>query len=134
MYGIVQQRGKVNNWGDVINGYLFCKLSNTLARDIQLHPIPPKDWNYLMCGSILRLANNFSIVWGTGFICHDDVILSRWEPPRGKKNIYPPKLICSVRGPKTRGRLQELGIACPAIYGDPALIMPYLYTPPASNI
>lgn len=61
-------------------------------------------------GSILQYANSSCTVWGSGLI-------SETSKPKGA-----PKLITAVRGPMTAARLQRLGLACPNVYGDPALL------------
>ena len=67
-------------------------------------------------GSVLNVAKNNSIIWGTGFMF-------------GTEKIVKPKNILSVRGPLTRDRLLELGLDCPETYGDIGLILPYFYYP-----
>ena len=75
-------------------------------------------YNYLIIGSsITKLTNERSIIWGAGAI--DDE-----EPLRIK-----PKKVLAVRGPKTREYLLKNGVECPAVYGDPAMLIKYFYYP-----
>lgn len=100
------------NWGDTINLYLLEKISGR-------KPVvsSPTQQHILAVGSILRIANQNSIVWGSGFISQ-------------KGNIkYRPLKVCAVRGPLTRELLLKKGIETPEIYGDPALLMPRFYNP-----
>lgn len=69
--------------------------------------------------------NQDAVVWGTG--CTK-------EPEKNINNIihqkYMRKLdVRAVRGPKTKGALDKLGIKCPEVYGDPAMLMPLIYQP-----
>ena len=103
-----------NNFGDLLNIELFHYLNNNNFEWV------PHNYNkeYYMCiGSILHKAQENTIVWGSGFMT---------------ENSYPikkPKNILAVRGPKTRDRFIKLGINCPNIFGDPALLMPLFYQP-----
>lgn len=100
------------NWGDTINVYLLEKIS---GRKPVVTPLTQQ--HILAVGSILRIANQNSIVWGSGFISN-------------KGNIkYKPLKVCAVRGPLTRKLLLKKGIEAPEIYGDPALLMPRFYHP-----
>jgi len=98
------------NWGDTINLYLLEKISGK-------KPViaPPSQQHILAVGSILRIANHNSIVWGSGFISK-------------KGNIkYKPLKICAVRGPLTRSLIWKKGIEPPEVHGVPALLMHRFY-------
>jgi hypothetical protein len=68
----------------------------------------------LSTGSIMRLSNENTIIWGSG-------IRDRYQ------DIKPAKLVRAVRGPLTRKRLIEIKCECPPIYGDPGLLLPLVY-------
>lgn len=71
----------------------------------------------LGCGSILHNLQDGDRVWGTGAINPSTTHI------RTKKiRVY------SVRGPLTRKILTDIGIDCPEIYGDPALLLPIIFT------
>jgi pyruvyltransferase len=106
-----------NNLGDDINEVLIKSLTgkkiffnNSLfcARHLT---------NYLCIGSIIETqCNASSIIWGAG--------------ARNSNTTFPaPKQVLAVRGPLTRNLLLQKGISCPEIYGDPALLLPYIYIP-----
>jgi polysaccharide pyruvyl transferase WcaK-like protein len=69
--------------------------------------------NYLAIGSILAHATKDSVVWGSGIVDKTHTI--------AKADFR------AVRGPRTRQFLKELGYECPAVYGDPALLLPRYY-------
>jgi pyruvyltransferase len=56
-------------------------------------------------------------IWGAGII--HEVKSLRIKP----RKVY------AVRGPLTRKRLLELGVECPEVYGDPALLISRYYKP-----
>lgn len=112
------------NWGDDINDHFIRLLT---GREIAIYFDTPiamamKKPNYLCIGSTLNyLTTRQTIVWGAGVI--DDMLDLREEPAK----------VCAVRGPMTRGYLMKRGVVCPAIYGDPALLIPYFYKPALSD-
>jgi hypothetical protein len=71
---------------------------------------------FVAIGSTLRLVRENSVVWGSGIIRSNEDLPSR---PR----------ILAVRGPKTRERALASGAYCPAIYGDPGMLLPLIYRP-----
>jgi len=107
---------KCKNWGDALNPYLFRKLTGSevaCCTDSDRSGGP----HLLAVGSILHWANADSVVWGTGAIAADITL------------ACPPRQILAVRGPLTREICRRSGWDCPAIYGDPAVLMPEVYQP-----
>ena len=74
------------------------------------------------------------VVWGSGFISPQNkwkikltAIRQFFRGRYGKSKYF------VVRGKKTRDILLNAGFECPEVYGDPALLMPTLYTPKKCN-
>jgi len=107
------------NFGDVVNKFIVEKLSGKKA--IWSSDKSDKE-HHLVIGSVLQSSNNNAIVWGSG------IISDRKTP------LFKPKKVYAVRGPKTRAVLLARGIDCPAVYGDPALILPSLIQPSNSGV
>ncbi|KKM06682.1 hypothetical protein LCGC14_1741550 [marine sediment metagenome] len=101
------------NAGDWVGPYLFEKMTGIKPRHVT--PAMTKQPYILSCGSILQNAKSNSIVWGSGLISYAKV----------PKNIT----VLAVRGPLTRNALIKQGIKCPAVYGDPGLLLPRFYSP-----
>lgn len=118
---------EVGNYGDLLSRYIVEKLSGRKVIKYSGNNI------YHLCaiGSVLnrrQICSN-ALVWGSGFINPQNsrckMLLTKFRQKlRGKagKPLY-----LAVRGPKSRDILLQNGYQCPAIYGDPALIMPVLY-------
>lgn len=107
------------NLGDDLNYYLLKKIqrkkislySQSLLKSFN-------SCNFIVVGSTLSfLTNAKSVVWGAGVI--DDNVPLPCKPAR----------VCAVRGPLTRQYLLKRGVSCPPVYGDPALLMRYVYYP-----
>lgn len=99
------------NFGDSITPYILDKLGIEYGYE---HKGYQRE-HYIMCGSILPAANQHSIIWGAGIA--QDAPDIEWVQSD----------IRAVRGKHTRNLLLEKGIKCPKVYGDPAMLLPYLY-------
>lgn len=107
---------KKKNYGDDLNVYLLRALSDNFV----LNFISFKDdtEHLLAIGSIINMySNKNAIVWGSG-------VMRPNEPLKEK-----PKKVLAVRGKLTREYLIKNGVECPEVYGDPALLLPLVYTP-----
>jgi len=105
------------NWGDALSPVLVSLLSGMRVQHLEgLHHD-----RYLAIGSILGGANEHAEVWGSGFICENDTTIGR------------PRAVHAVRGPLSRAALLKQGVDCPAVYGDPALLLPRFYNPAGSQ-
>lgn len=73
-------------------------------------------------GSILFWGRQDATIWGSGLLNY---------PPEGTYRSKKFHLdIRAVRGPVTRDILLKEGFECPEVYGDPAVLMPLIYSPP----
>lgn len=103
----------IRNVGDLISPYIVNKLTN---RPIVKSFVGVRR-HLLGVGSIISEANRYSIIWGSGCMYESTTPMEK------------PLHIASVRGPLTRAALEHSGISTPQIYGDPALLLPFFYTP-----
>ncbi len=104
---------RFRNFGD--------ELSPALVSAILRNKFPRAHWGVapgqrkmLAIGSIMHFARDNDVIWGTGVNGKAARALHKFSTLD----------VRSVRGPRTREFLSELGIDCPAIYGDPALLVP----------
>ncbi len=104
------------NVGDLVGAYLFEKITGRALEYV--HPSSTSDQVFLTCGSIisdLNIQGGNAVIWGSG-------ILSKQIQPF-QAQVY------AVRGFKSKKVLDSLGVACPPVFGDPALLMPRFYRP-----
>lgn len=96
------------NFGDQLSQVLIERI---LGRSVRRAFV--EEHKILGIGSILHLAREGDIVWGSGL---------NGKHPSAKDYAYSSLDIRSVRGPLTRLMLRSFGIEAPAIYGDPGLL------------
>lgn len=111
------------NFGDCVNRIFFDLLTNkTLDYNNEHNTV------YYHCtGSILRLVNENSLVYGAGFLSQNDDLGAPKNCGFTNKVYKVPKIIISVRGPLTRQKLINMGVRCPENYGDPLILFPLIY-------
>ncbi|WP_372793012.1 polysaccharide pyruvyl transferase family protein [Lutibacter sp.] len=103
-----------NNLGDILSPIIANYFGSKKIKRISKRSSKNNE-HYFMIGSIIERCNKNSIIWGSGLMYANSIL----------KEF--PKKILAVRGPLTRSRLIELGIPCPEVYGDPALLLPEVY-------
>jgi len=118
-----------NNIGDDLNIVLLNQLSGKRVLTYRcFYHFGRHTENIMAIGSVIEwMGNEKTTVWGAGML----------EPPAEKQNVSKPLSlwrICAVRGKKTRDGLLNAGIACPEVYGDPALLMPLVYRPSVQKV
>ena len=107
-----------SNWGDDVSVILarFMSSRRVLASELCINIRRKK--TCLCIGRIITwMTREDSYIWGSGVVYPDKEI-----------SAIPIKVL-AVRGPLTRKYLLSQGIACPDIYGDPALLFPRYYKP-----
>ena len=105
-----------NNFGD----YLSLKMvERIVGQPVKIAKQKGHEKNLLAIGSILICGKEGDVIWGSG-LKGNKMDLSEFS----FSNLD----IRAVRGPLTRQFLQDkLHIECPEVYGDPALLVPYLF-------
>jgi len=83
-----------------------------------------KTKHFYALGSIILLGYQNATIWGSGFLINPSFLR------RIRHHHFFRKLdIRCVRGPYSQKILSDLGHTCPKVYGDPAVLMPYIYQP-----
>ena len=109
MYKVWWQK-KDNNFGDLLTPYILNHYG------IKFESVDIQHNNLLMVGSIIRRANNDTIVLGSGMI-------------KSKEKLNPYATYKFVRGKYTRQKLLDIGAKCPDIYGDAGLLIDEIFKP-----
>ncbi|MFV2145935.1 polysaccharide pyruvyl transferase family protein [Isoptericola sp. G70] len=104
------------NFGDLLSPWLVRQMT---GRDVVV--ADRSEPHYVVIGSVINQGTNSSIFWGTGTYGTE-----------GKDEVARKARYTAVRGPLTRSKLgasKGFGIPVPAVYGDPALLLPLYYQP-----
>ena len=101
------------NFGDELSHVIVEKI---IGRNVTYSPLESKEKCLLSVGSILHFAKDGDLILGSGFR----------ENPLLEKRFHTLD-VRAVRGPRTRDFLLKMGIACPEVYGDPALLLSDLF-------
>lgn len=113
---------KVLNLGDTLGPVIY----DWMLQRKQIDPLQPtrKTFHLMTVGSIIASIGHYdATIWGSGI--HTFKAVANIS----KRKRYRKFDIRAVRGPVTRDVLIANGYACPEVYGDPAVLMPYIYTP-----
>ena len=114
-YAIPRWKKDNCNWGDDVNAILCQMISGKAVIPYQYFWFKRK--HYTCIGSVLQwYSSKDAIVWGSGLLNYCRI-------------VEKPFKVYAVRGPLTRQCLLDNNIECPEIYGDPALLFPYYYSP-----
>ena len=106
------------NYGDDLNYYILSTLSKKKIYNNRVL-FNRKATNIMCIGSIVEEHSTpGTIIWGAGAMYGGN-----------HQMRHKPKKVLAVRGPLTRNYLLSQGIDCPKVYGDPALLLPYIYRP-----
>lgn len=120
---ICKRRVNVYYWkpgdGDNVGDLISLVLVRAVAQSLGISPEGPvaQTRRLFAIGSIVELAVQGVTIWGSGL--HHAAL----RPYNLELDIR------AVRGPLTRDALLQAGHACPAVFGDPAILMPRFYTP-----
>ena len=125
-YYRIDSRNDIDNLGDYLSKIIYEKMIEYYH--LNEDKVCKETKHLYAIGSILFTGFQDCTVWGTGIIREYNETLA--ERITLKYNTYFRKLdVRCVRGPKTRDVLLKCGVKCPAVYGDPAVLLPLFYEP-----
>ena len=107
-------RGR-NNCGDILGPLLARYITGQEPEYVVANENHVFD-HYFTVGSMITRSKSNTIIWGSGVLKPGPLLIK-------------PKKICAVRGPTSRQYLISHKVACPEVYGDPALLMPRFFKP-----
>lgn len=106
------QNPQPGNMGDILSPWIVNKITGLTGRYIDYNDTELK---LVGIGSVIaRIQAGNCVVWGSGLIREEIIVQNTTE-------------YLAVRGPLTRDILIGKGCDVPAIFGDPALLLPYLH-------
>lgn len=112
------KENKEINFGDYISSQIVERIVGKPIRICGKNP-SINEKKLLAVGSILYFAREGDIVWGSGL---------NGKTPRKEEHKFTSLNVKAIRGPLTRAFLMtNFQIPVPEIYGDPALLFPYLF-------
>lgn len=112
------KEGNFVNFGDLLSLKIVERI---VGKSLKFYnkKTPNQDRKLLALGSILYFANQDDVVWGSGV---------NGKRPKLSDYKFTNLDVRAVRGPIARAFLQDnFNIPVPEVYGDPALLVPYLF-------
>jgi len=110
-----QPKSGAQNFGDHLSHVV---VSRNLARyEILMDETVVNARRLLAIGSVLHFAQDNDVIWGSGVNGKVD----------DRMHTFKHLDVRAVRGPLTRDYLMQRGVEAPAVYGDPALLLPMLF-------
>lgn len=107
--------GGLCNFGDALSSVLIQRM----APHFTILKASQTEKKLLAIGSILHFASDGDIIWGSGV---------NGKHMNAMDYHFRSLDVRAVRGPLTRRFLLKMGISCPKIYGDPALLFPLFFS------
>lgn len=104
---------RVNNFGDLLGPII----TRRIVENAGLKASKPASARLLTVGSIMGLAGDGDVVWGTGVN----------GKVAAESHRFTSLDVRAVRGPRTARFLRDRGIEVPEVFGDPALLLQDIY-------
>jgi pyruvyltransferase len=113
------QKNKGLHWvkGQNFGDYLSTVVVSESAKKFGAKSLSLPNMKLLSIGSVMHFAKDCDVIWGSGVNGKVDKSLYKFTALD----------VRAVRGPLTKKFLEDRKIACPEIYGDPALLMPVFF-------